>query len=67
MDELEQRIRRNIALHALLPKDVSEFTDDNLDAMLNTIELVELEIMANTRAMQAMLEELKDLARRPWS
>ncbi|WP_377828854.1 hypothetical protein ACFKHW_38145 [Bradyrhizobium lupini] len=56
MDELEERIRRNIALHALLPKDVSEFTDDNLAAKLDTIELLELEIMADTRAMQALLK-----------
>ena len=62
MNELEQRIRRNVALHALLPNDVSEFTPDQLAAMLDTIELVELEIVANTRAMQAMLEESKETA-----
>jgi hypothetical protein len=34
----------------------------NLVDKLDTMELVMLEIMANTRAMQAMLEELKETA-----
>jgi hypothetical protein len=67
MDDLEQRLRalilRNSLLHSLLPKDLSKpLTADQLNARLDAIELVELEIMANTRAMQAMLEELKETA-----
>ncbi|MBR1276103.1 hypothetical protein [Bradyrhizobium sp. AUGA SZCCT0283] len=66
-EQLEQRlgaaILRNAYLHSLLPKDLSEpLTADQLNTRLDTIELVEFEIMANTRAMQAMLEELKETA-----
>ncbi|MBW5440894.1 hypothetical protein FXB41_41035 [Bradyrhizobium canariense] len=60
-NELEERlgaaIVRNAYLHSLLPKDFSEsLTLDQID----TIELLELEILANIRTMEAMLKETAD-------
>ena len=56
-DPLGALIRRDVYLHSLLPHDAGEFTDDNLIDKLNTMELVMAEIVANTRAMLAMIEE----------
>jgi hypothetical protein len=59
--ELEERLRsailRNSILHAMLPKDFSEpLTLDQID----NIELLALEIRANTARMLALLEETAD-------
>jgi hypothetical protein len=52
--ELKTAICRNTYLHSLLSKDLSEpLSADQID----TIEILHLEILANTARMMAMLKD----------